>query len=173
MIKRPSTINQRFKRLAMNDPLTGLPNQRTLVATLDQELARSEQYHHSSSILYLDLDDIKNVNDIYGHSIGDAILREFTGLIRSLLRRHDTLGRWRDEEFLIILSETGKEGAQVIVERIHATLAGYSFSSVKGLHLSHLSCSIGIATYPTTALLREQLLTAADRNMYVAKQQMH
>ena len=170
MIKRPSTITQRFKTLVMNDPLTGLPNQRALVAILDQELARSERYHHSCSILYLDLDDFKNVNDVHGHLIGDAILREFTGLIRTLLRRHDTLGRWGDEEFLIILPEAGEEEAQVVAERIHATLAGYSFSRVKGLHLS---CSIGIAIYPTTALLREQLITAADRNMYVAKQRMH
>ena len=170
MIKRPSTINQRFKTLVMNDPLTGLPNQRALVATLDQELARSERYHHSCSILYLDLNDFKNVNDVYGHFIGDAILQEFAGLIRPLLRQPDTFGRWGGEEFLIILPETGGEEAQVVAERIRATLAGHSFSRVEGLHLS---CSIGIAIYPTTALLREQLITAADRNMYVAKQQVH
>ena len=93
-------------------------------------------------------------------------MREFTGLIRPLLRQPDTFGRWRGDEFLIILPETGEEEAQVIVERIHATLAGYSFSRVEGLHQS---CSIGIAIYPTIDLLREQLLTAADRNMYVAK----
>jgi diguanylate cyclase (GGDEF)-like protein len=80
------------------------------------------------------------------------------------------VGRWGGEEFLVILPETEEEGAQVVAERIRETLAEYSFSSGNGLNLS---CSIGIATYPTTALLREQLMAAADRHMYVAKHQTH
>ncbi len=154
----------------MTDPLTGLPNHRALVAALDQELARSEQHHNTYSILYLDLDNFKNINDIYGHLVGDAILKEFAELLRSLLRQPDTVGRWGGDEFLIILPETGEEEARVVAERIRATLVGHSFS--KGRRL-HLSCSIGIATYPTSGLLRKHLITAADRSLYAAKQRTH
>ena len=166
MIKRLSARQRHLEKPAMTDPLTGLPNHRALVAVLDQELARYEQHQHVYSVLHLDLDNFKNINDVYGHSIGDAVLKEFAELMRSLLRQPDTVGRWEGDEFLIILPQTSEEEAQAVTERLRAAIAGHSFSKVEGLHLS---CSIGIATYPTSGPLPEQTITEADRNMDDAK----
>jgi len=155
-----------LEQIALSDPLTGFPNHRALVVAIDQELERSQRYNRCCTLLFLDLDHFKAINDGYGHSIGDAILREFADTLRSILRGMDTLGRWGGEEFIVILPETETEGALKVAERLRAAIAAHVFHSGGGMRLT---CSLGIATYPFDSEEREGLVTAADRAMYGAK----
>jgi diguanylate cyclase (GGDEF)-like protein len=170
LIYRLLYLNKRLEALAMTDSLTNLPNQRALVAALDQELGRAARYHHPFAVLFLDLNSFKAINDADGHRAGDVVLQEFARVVHSSLRQSDTLGRWEGDEFLVILPETEEAGAQRIAEHIYMAVAKHSFN---GRHEFHLTCSIGIATYPFTAQRRELLIEAADQAMYVAKYQAH
>ncbi len=158
--------NARLEALATTDALTELPNHRSLVATLDKELERAQSYYRSCSILFLDIDHFKALNDGYGHASGDTVLHEFARLIRARLRGIDTAGRWGGEEFVAILPEMTREEALAFAEEIRIDVAANLFSVGGG---TRLTCSIGVASYPTHASGREELMNAADQAMYAAK----
>jgi diguanylate cyclase (GGDEF)-like protein len=161
-----NTANARLEALATTDALTELPNHRSLVSTLEQELERAHRYSRSCSILFLDIDHFKALNDGYGHASGDTVLHEFAGLIRTRLRLIDTAGRWGGEEFVAILPEMTIAEAQIFAEDLRVDVAAHLFSVGGG---SRLTCSIGVACYPTHASGREDLINAADQAMYAAK----
>jgi len=157
---------ERMLALATTDPVTELPNHRALLAQLDQELERARQYDRDCSLLFLDLDHFKALNDGYGHTAGDAVLCEFAALVRARLRRIDTVGRWGGEEFVAILPELQADEALALAEEVRATVAAHTFSVGGGIHLM---CSVGMASCPTHAQEREGLLSVADQAMYAAK----
>jgi len=161
-----SEANTRLQALATTDPLTGLPNHRAFVAALDQELKRSHRYYRPCALLFLDLDHFKALNDGYGHPAGDAVLQEFSTLVRTLLRGMDTLGRWGGEEFVALLPETDVEGALAAAERLRTAVAAHIFSVGGGVRLT---CSIGIAAYPFDSEERDGLISCPDQAMYAAK----
>ncbi|TMF50961.1 MAG: diguanylate cyclase, partial [Chloroflexi bacterium] len=152
--------------LATTDPVTELPNHRALLAQLDKELERAQRYERDCSLLFLDLDHFKALNDGYGHTAGDAVLCEFASLVRAQLRRIDTVGRWGGEEFVAILPELQADEALALAEEVRAAVAAHTFNVGGGLHLT---CSVGVASYPAQAQEREGLLSAADHAMYGAK----
>jgi diguanylate cyclase (GGDEF)-like protein len=158
--------NARLEALATTDALTELPNHRCLVTLLDQELERAQRYYRSCSVLFLDIDHFKALNDGYGHAAGDTVLHEFSRQIRGRLRLIDTVGRWGGEEFVAILPEMTIEEAQVYAEELRAEVAASLFSVGGG---TRLTCSIGVACYPIHATGREELMNAADQAMYAAK----
>jgi diguanylate cyclase (GGDEF)-like protein/PAS domain S-box-containing protein len=164
--ERQRVLQERILALATTDPVTELPNHRALLARLDQELERARRYDRVCSLLFLDLDHFKALNDGYGHAAGDAVLGEFASLIRAQLRRMDTVGRWGGEEFVAILPELRADEALALAEEVRAAVAAHTFSVGGGLHLT---CSIGMASCPTHAQEREGLLSAADHAMYGAK----
>ncbi|MFL5698107.1 MAG: diguanylate cyclase, partial [Ktedonobacteraceae bacterium] len=164
--ERQSVLQERILELATTDPVTELPNHRALLARLDQELERAQRYERACSILFLDLDHFKALNDGYGHTAGDAVLGEFASLIRAQLRRIDTVGRWGGEEFVAILPEMSADEALALAEEVRAAAAAHTFRVGGGLHLT---CSVGMASYPVQAQEREGLLNAADHAMYGAK----
>jgi diguanylate cyclase (GGDEF)-like protein len=151
--------------LATTDPLTGLPNHRALITAIEQEIERSRRYERTFTILFLDLDHFKALNDTYGHQVGDEALSALGNLLKLRLRTVDTPGRWGGEEFLALLPETDERGALAVAEEIRETIAGFGFGET-GMHLT---CSIGIACYPHDGLDRSTLIEAADRAMYAAK----
>jgi diguanylate cyclase (GGDEF)-like protein len=157
---------ERMLALATTDPVTDLPNHRGLIDRFDQELERVHRYERFCSLLFLDLDHFKALNDGYGHAVGDAILCEFADLVRTQLRDMDTVGRWGGEEFIVILPELPAEDALHLAEEIRTTVATHTFRIGGGIHLT---CSIGLASYPWHAQEREGLLRAADQAMYAAK----
>jgi two-component system, cell cycle response regulator len=161
-----SETNIRLQALATTDPLTGLANHRSLIATLEHELARAYRYHHPCSILFLDLDHFKAINDSYGHGVGDSILRDFASQVLANLRETDVPGRWGGEEFLVILPETGEQEAGSLSERVRSAVASHAFTMGGGMSLT---CSIGIATFPDDAGDRDGLVKCADQAMYAAK----
>jgi diguanylate cyclase (GGDEF)-like protein len=157
--------NGRLQMLATTDPLTELPNQRVMVATLDLEFERGRRYGRRLSVLFIDLDHFKQVNDEYGHLAGDSVLQEVSAVIRGALRSVDTLGRWGGEEFVVVLPEVDSNGALIVAERIREAVAEHRFSSAP----CRLTASIGVASYPDDAESRTKLIDAADRAMYAAK----
>ncbi len=158
--------NALLQALSTTDPLTELPNHRAILSTLKQELERAQRYNRPCSLLFLDLDHFKALNDSYGHAAGDTVLRTFAGILSTTIRNMDTAGRWGGEEFVVILPEATAEEALDIAERIRKAVSFFSFEISGGLHLT---CSIGVACYPEHAADNDALLTAADQAMYGAK----
>ncbi len=158
--------NKHLEALATTDILTELPNHRALLWMIQQELERTQSYQHPCSLLFLDLDHFKALNDGYGHTAGDTALREFAGVLSSTIRRKDIAGRWGGEEFVIILPETSIKEAMEMAEKVRKAVSFHSFGICGGLHLT---CSIGVACSPDNADDQDSLITKADQAMYGAK----
>lgn len=161
--------NQRsLRELSVRDPLTGLFNHREFYRLLGEELARSLRYGHQLSLLMLDIDYFKRVNDTFGHLAGDQVLRRLPELIRGQLRIHDLPCRYGGEEFGVILPETGAEQALEVAERIRSAIAGIPIELPEGGSL-RITVSLGIATFPLDGAKEEGLVSAADLALYQAK----
>ncbi|MGD1059552.1 MAG: diguanylate cyclase, partial [Solirubrobacteraceae bacterium] len=161
-----SAAHAKLAVLARVDPITALPNHRALASTIDAELARSKRHERGCALLFLDIDHFKEINDACGHAAGDRALRELGELVNKVLRSMDTLGRWGGEEFVAVLPEIDAEHAMAIAERVRQTIAAHLFDIAGG---THLTVSLGVATYPHDGSTRGALLDAADRAMYAAK----
>lgn len=161
--------NQRALRdLSVRDQLTGLFNHREFYHLLGVELARGQRYGHQVSLLMLDIDFFKRVNDTFGHLSGDQVLRRLPELIRGQLRINDLPCRYGGEEFGLILPETGSEQGLEVAERIRSVVAREPIELPDGGSL-RITVSIGIATYPGVAQDEERLVSAADLALYQAK----
>ncbi len=151
-------------RHTTTDDLTGLYNRRFFNEQLERELFRARRYGHPFSILMIDIDDFKTINDRYGHPVGDKVLQDLAGIMRSYLRTEDIAARYGGEEFIVLLSHTELEGARLFGERMLKTTAMHNFP--EGLQLSF---SGGIAGYPHHGADVQGLLNTADRSLYDAK----
>lgn len=159
--------NVRLETLATTDALTQIANHRAMIDVLERELLRARRTGKPCSVLFMDIDHFKALNDAYGHSAGDVALQQFAHLVQAQLREIDVLGRWGGEEFVAILPETDESGAEVTAERIREMVAAYLCPIGGGVHLT---CSIGISTYPIHGEDRDHLVALADQAMYTAKQ---
>jgi diguanylate cyclase (GGDEF)-like protein len=153
---------------AFVDDVTDLYNARYLLAAVDREIERADRSNLELSVLFLDLDRFKLVNDRYGHLVGSAVLRELGGLLRDSIRTIDTAGRYGGDEFTILLVDTGLDGARQVAERIRRTVSQRPFGADRGLRLD-LTLSVGVATFPFHGRSREHILDQADKAMYLAK----
>jgi len=162
--------NQKQKHLfalAHFDQLTGLPNRTLLLDRLKQSISVSNRALRAISLLFIDLDGFKPVNDNYGHAIGDRVLKEVAARLLSCLREGDTAARLGGDEFVVILLESDLDRAIKVANRILESLRNpYEFGKKT---ISSISASIGIAEYPEHANELDELLTAADNAMYTAK----
>ncbi len=156
--------NEELEQLAIHDRLTGLYNRRKLDESLEQEMTRAARYGRSLSIIMLDLDYFKRVNDSCGHLAGDAVLVETAARLREALRTHDIIGRWGGEEFLVLCPETGLTDATGLAERLRQALAEREFP-VAG----QLTASFGVTDHRAEDLL-DNLLSRVDTALYCAKQ---
>lgn len=156
------------KERAFIDDVTGVYNARYLLATVDNEIQRAERYGNPLSVLFLDLDRFKLVNDRYGHLVGSDTLRALSQLLRECVRQVDTLARYGGDEFTILLVDTPHEVALNVAERIRSRVEAHLFEAGREGTL-RLSISIGVATCPDHGDTREPLLDAADKAMYRAK----
>ena len=160
-------LHQEAQRLSVTDGLTGLGNYRFFQQTLAREVDRAARFHRPLSLLMLDLDHFKQVNDAHGHQVGDAVLVQVADRIREEVREVDVIARYGGEEFVVVLPETGLEGAQHLADRIcermrHAPL----LTSAGDLAIT---ISIGVAVYPDHGDSPASLVRAADLALYVAK----
>lgn len=161
--------NEELARLAAYDPLTGLLNRRQFELQFDQELARHRRAGERCSLLLLDLDRFKAVNDVHGHPVGDALLTALGTTVSSRLRASDLLARWGGEEFLILLTETGRDAAVVVAEDLRAGVAATDLDVGLSEPLT-ITVSVGVAEVSTDA--EEALAEAyrrADAALYAAK----
>jgi diguanylate cyclase (GGDEF)-like protein len=159
----------RAKERAFVDDVTELYNVRYLLLAADHEIRRAERYGTPLSVLFLDLDRFKLVNDRFGHLVGSRALRQLGQVLARCVRQVDTLARYGGDEFTIILVDTGLQDALQVAERIRATVEESRFEGGRGGEPLRLTVSIGVAAYPGHARAREDLLDLADKAMYRAK----
>lgn len=156
-----------MERLAKTDGLTGLLNRRSLFEIAAQEFARAQRYNRSLSVLMLDIDHFKRVNDIYGHHVGDIVIQTVASILNGTLRETDSLGRYGGEEFAVILPETTLEQASEVAERIRCQVCERSISDdFKDLQVT---VSLGISTLRTGMKTIDGMLQQADQALYQAK----
>jgi diguanylate cyclase (GGDEF)-like protein len=153
---------------AFVDDVTDLYNARYLLAALDREVSRAHRYGLEVSVLFLDLDHFKHVNDRHGHLVGSGVLRELGKVLQGCVRSIDTVGRYGGDEFAVLLVDTGISGALQVAQRIRRTVAAATFHGERDLDL-HLTLSGGAATYPIHGMSWQELLDRSDKAMYLAK----
>lgn len=161
---------QSAQQLMYTDDLTGLYNHRYMKVALSHEIKRSQRYGLMFSLVFLDLDHFKNINDTHGHLAGSAALKEVGSLLRDCVRTVDTLFRYGGDEFAILLVEADAAGARRVAERIRKTVEGHTFLDDQGIP-SYMTVTAGYATYPVDASDQEMLLHLADKAMYSGKGQ--
>ena len=162
---------RRIEELSVTDDLTSLYNSRHLNQVLRRESKRASRSGRPLSLLFLDLDGFKSVNDRHGHLCGSRALVEAASVIRGCARETDVTARFGGDEFALVLPETGREGALAVAERVRERVAAHSFLRASdGLDI-HLTSSVGVATLPDVAGSAEELVKAADTAMYRVKDQ--
>jgi len=149
---------------AMTDALTGLFNHRYFQERLDREMKLADRNNDQVSLILLDLDHLKRINDTHGHRTGDAALCHAAQIMQSTVREVDICARYGGEEFVIVLPQCGREDAIGVAERLREMIASKPVSKV-----GQVTASLGVATYPATAKTKEELVEMADRAMYLAK----
>ncbi|HEY8371069.1 MAG TPA: diguanylate cyclase [Thermodesulfobacteriota bacterium] len=151
------------------DDLTKLYNARYLDLVLERELRRADRYKSTVSVLFLDLDLFKQVNDVHGHLMGSRVLVEVADVLRSCVRREiDTIIRYGGDEYTIVLADTDRKGAYIVAERIRKGIEQHVFLADAGLDVRLTAC-VGVACYPIDARTKQGLLDMADKAMYRAK----
>jgi diguanylate cyclase (GGDEF)-like protein len=157
------TLAETMTNLAHTDTLMRIANRRELDTTIIRETRRAARHNQPLSVIMIDLDHFKRINDTHGHEIGDAVLKETAEVAQSSLRLSDLLGRWGGEEFLVIAPQTDAAQARELAERLRLALASHPFA-----HIGHLTASFGVAEYHPQEM-PEDWLKRADLALYAAK----
>ncbi len=155
---------------AMTDPMTGLPNARSLKIQFDKEVARASRSENNFQLLMLDLDGFKAVNDSYGHKAGDEMLREVSRVINEQLRDYDFLARYGGDEFVALIPETDAEDVIDLCDRIETAVRAFELNVGNGKTAS-VGVSLGSSGYPHHGQTFDQMIVAADKLMYERKQE--
>jgi diguanylate cyclase (GGDEF)-like protein len=158
----------RINELVVTDDLTGLYNSRHFGQLIESEFLRAQRYHMELSLVFLDLDYLKKINDVHGHLVGSRMLSELGRLIGKNIRDCDRAARYGGDEFVIILPQTGKQQALSMAEKLLEMMRSTKFISDDNQEI-RLTASFGVATYPQDGTSRVELLRAADIAMYDAK----
>lgn len=164
---RMASLVEESQLLATIDPLTGLMNRRALLEALGAEISRAARYGHSLSVMLLDLDHFKGINDKHGHASGDAVLSSTGGMLSKQARKGDLVARWGGEEFLVVLHATPAEGATIAAERVRRSICDLRVSTPAGERIP-VSASIGVSSFQSGDGI-DALIDRADRAMYQAK----
>lgn len=160
---------QRVQELVITDDLTGLYNSRHMSKLIEIEVERAGRYNKDLSLVFIDLDFFKTVNDTHGHLIGSLLLSEFGAFLRKNIRKIDFAARYGGDEFVLVLPETSKSGALTLCNHLLDGLRSRRFLEDAGLASVQLSASLGIATFPEDALSKDDLVAKADQAMYYVK----
>ena len=159
---------EKIQELTITDDCTGLYNARHLYKTLETEVYRSSRFGYEFSVLFIDLDRFKHVNDTHGHLVGSKLLAEIGYLVKAQLRLIDFAFRYGGDEFVVLLPQTGKDQALVVAKRLRDALRASNFCGDEGLNLN-VRASIGLATYPHDARDAHDIIRQADEMMYLVK----
>ncbi|MCW9088731.1 MAG: diguanylate cyclase [Gammaproteobacteria bacterium] len=170
MAEQLQADQQRLEQLANFDGLTGLHNKHNFLEYLRGELERAARYRRDFSLLMVDIDHFKRVNDTYGHLTGDAVLRQVAKTITECARENDVVGRYGGEEIIVLLPETRADGALVFAERLRQQVMEQRTASEGGDEQVQVTVSVGVACCPTDAGDETALIAAADKALYQAKE---
>jgi diguanylate cyclase (GGDEF)-like protein len=162
------TAKEQAEALARTDMLTDLNNRRAFFEIGTQLLSQSMRFNHPLSVIMLDVDNFKHINDTYGHSIGDSVLLSLAQILRNMVREVDVVGRIGGEEFALILPETDISNAATFAERLRTSIANTSLGSAKGE--IKMTASFGIASNANSDISLDNLISKADEALYRAKQ---
>ncbi|MCK4547780.1 MAG: GGDEF domain-containing protein [Candidatus Eisenbacteria sp.] len=156
---------RRLRKLSTTDDLTGAYNYRYLLDSLGREIKRAHRFKQVLSFVMLDVDHLKEYNDVHGHLAGSRLLTSFAQIVQSQLRAVDTLAKYGGDEFGVILPQTAKGGAKIVAERIRAAVESHHFPGEK----RKITASLGVASFPEDGEVVETLLGRADEALYRAK----
>jgi diguanylate cyclase (GGDEF)-like protein len=166
------TANRQLAELATVDPLTGIANRRLLDQRLTYEYQRYKRYGRAMSVAMVDIDHFKNVNDTFGHAIGDKVLTLVGQTLRVVTRATDLVGRYGGEEFMVIAPETSMEHSRVLAERIRSILSRRSAEpEAQALGLPPITVSVGVASTDLNVGSQEELVKRSDKALYRAKRE--
>jgi diguanylate cyclase (GGDEF)-like protein len=163
--------NEGLLRFAFTDYLTGLRTRGYFEQQLELEIKRAERKRQKFSLLMIDIDHFKQLNDTFGHHIGDQVLRDIASILMKDMREVDTVARYGGEEFVVILPETAATGAAYVAERLRRSVEQAKFFAGSPQSIQHLTISIGIAVFNTDAQFKRDLIEFADAGLYAAKRQ--
>lgn len=159
-----STAKAKLKKLYITDRLTGVYNRAKIDETIENELKKAKRNNSIFSIIVIDIDYFKNINDGYGHLVGDSVLKEFSNRLKKNLREVDIIGRWGGEEFIVVCLEANIENTLLVAQNLRAKIEEHSFANVKSV-----TASFGVSTYSANDSL-ESIIERADRALYIAKE---
>ena len=157
---------ERVRQMAYVDGVTGIFNRRYFELRIAEEIARSARHGLTFSVIILDIDHFKQLNDDFGHLVGDEVLRQVAAILAQQLRRSDVVSRYGGEEFAIITPETGVEGAAAVSDKLRRVMESWHFPGVE----RPVTVSAGVAEFPAEGNTRDQLVQSADEALYAAKQ---
>jgi diguanylate cyclase (GGDEF)-like protein len=162
--------NLKLYELSCTDALTAVFNRRHFNSTLEAEVSRHQRYGTPVSLILVDVDHFKSVNDRFGHTVGDAVLREIADTLRLVVRKADVVARYGGEELAVILSNTGEAGAVILAERLRSAIERLEHHDHEG-HPFRTTASFGVAALEQgeTGISTEALLGRADEALYVSK----
>jgi len=161
---------ERLHRLSIIDEATKGFNYRYLTIRMSEEYERCKRHGTVMSLLYMDLDGFKRVNDEFGHGAGNIILEELATLMGRIVRKSDVVGRWGGDEFLAILPETDRKDAKILANRLREAVANYTLDLGENQKVDFVRLSIGIAAFPINGSTMENVLAAADSAVYRSKE---
>ncbi len=159
---------KRIHELTITDDCTSLYNARHMDFILETEVYRSQRYGYEFSLVFIDLDHFKMVNDTHGHLVGSNLLAEVGSMIKTACRRIDFAFRYGGDEFVIVLPQSPKESAFIVARRLHRMISETAWLASEGLNI-HITASLGVASYPSDAQTKVELLHLADEAMYLVK----
>lgn len=163
-----ATLYAHVTELSQTDHLTNLPNRRALDLRLVDEVNRTHRFGHPFTLIMLDLDGFKSINDHFGHPVGDRVVKHIADALAGALRATDFISRYGGDEFAIILPETTKQNAVTVIERLQASLETCDLHLPDNTH-PHISASIGIVGFPEDTNVPDKLIEIADQRLYIAK----
>ncbi len=163
-ISKRIELEKRLEKLATKDALTGIYNRHKINEELEKFIAVNRRYNTPFSLIMIDIDHFKDVNDEFGHDVGDTVLKELSSLISEHIRKNDIFGRWGGEEFLLILPNISKKSTIIMVKKIKDVVQEHSFISIK-----ELTISLGVTQYKSKES-QAQLLKRVDNALYAAKE---
>lgn len=155
--------NKKLKQLALRDPHTGLFNHRYLEEVIEAEFYRARRYAHSLSLIMLDIDYFKSINDVYGYPFGDLVLKQLTQQLKQMVRRYDIIIRFSGEEFIILSPGTEKSQAVILAQRLLDALGLYNFGNKE--HKVKLKLSIAVSSYPDDKIIKGSNLVELAEQM--------
>jgi diguanylate cyclase (GGDEF)-like protein len=162
-------LYEETEQLAVTDGLTGLNNHRFFQSFFDRELNRARRYNHPLSLIMMDIDHFKKINDTLGHPVGDKVLIEVARLLREQARDVDLVARYGGEEFMLVLPETKKSEAQLLAERIRVAVEKNRFEAEEAKNIGRVTISLGVSGFPDDGSEKDEIIDKVDKALYRAK----